>query len=97
MGMPSRMMSGWFWPRIELAPRTTMRADPKGLLEFVTWTPAMLPCSADTRFVVGTAFRSSPVTAWAENGIVRCSRWIPMAVTTTPSRPMASCWSVTAT
>src|SRR6266853_80548 len=65
IGMPSTMISGWFCPRIELAPRTTMRAEPNGLAEFVTCTPATLPCSADTTFCVGTSDSRLPETVCA--------------------------------
>ncbi len=83
------IMSGWFWPRIELAPRTTMRAEPNGFAEFVTWTPATLPCSADTTFCVGTLDKRSPETVCAEYERLRCSRSMPSAVTTTWVSSMA--------
>src|SRR5438046_8793485 len=48
------MISGWFWPRIEPPPRATTRTEPNGLLEFVTCSPATLPCSSPNTFVLGT-------------------------------------------
>ena len=63
--MPSTTMSGWFWPRIELAPREMTRAEPNGLLEFVTWRPATFPWSADSTLVVGTPLSRSAETVCA--------------------------------
>ena len=74
--------NGWFWPRIEPAPRDTMRADPNGLLELVTYRPATLPCSAESTFVVGTFDNTSPGTVCAEYGRARASRSMPSAVVT---------------
>jgi len=36
IGIPSTTNNGWFWPRIEPPPRATTRAEPNGLLVFVT-------------------------------------------------------------
>src|SRR5438128_106284 len=80
--MPSTTTNGWFWPRIEPAPRDTIRAEPNGLLEFVTYKPATLPWSAESTFVVGTLDNTSPGTVCAAYGRVRPSRSMPSAVVT---------------
>src|SRR2546430_17452290 len=94
--MPSTTTKGWFWPRIDPAPRDTMREEPNGLLELVTYRPATLPCSAESTFVVGTFDNTSPGTVCAEYGSVRPSRSMPSAVVTDTS---SSCiaWNPIAT
>src|SRR6266566_118048 len=80
--MPSTMISGWFWPRIEPPPRATTRTEPNGLLEFVTCSPATLPCSSPNTFVLGTCVNRSAEMVCAAYGSVRCSRSMPSAVVT---------------
>ena len=45
-GMPSTMNSGWFSPRIEPAPRITMRCEPPMLPDWLICRPDTLPDSA---------------------------------------------------
>src|SRR6266550_859277 len=94
MGIPSTMINGWFCPRIELVPRTTMRAEPNGFEEFVTWTPATLPPSDAIPFCVGTPAIRSPETVCAEYERLLGSRSMPSAVTTTCVSSMAPSASV---
>src|ERR1041385_3121854 len=93
--MPSTTTRGWFWPRIDPAPRDTMREEPNGLLELVTYRPATLPWRAESTFVVGTFVNTSPDTLCAEYGRVRDSRSMPSAVVTTGSSCIA--WNDNAT
>src|SRR3989442_198742 len=76
-----------------------MRADPNGFAEFVTCTPATLPCNEDTTLFERTSDSRSPPIVCAEYDRLRCSRSMPSAVTTTccnsiaPSTSERSCWT----
>ena len=83
------MISGWFCPRIELAPRTTMRAEPNGFAEFVTCTPATLPWSDEITLFERTSDSRSPLMVCAAYERLRCSRSMPSAVTTFDSSSIA--------
>ena len=83
-GMPSTMNSGWFSPRIEPAPRITMRDEPPMLPVWLIATPLTLPDSELTTLGVCVRTSSSPVSVCCDVPMVVFSARMPSAVTVTP-------------
>ena len=57
---PSTMYSG-LYPLMEFVPRTRISGSEPALPEFITCTPAIFPCSADTGLTTGLLAISSPL------------------------------------